>query len=269
MPNLFSFIILGIVQGLTEALPISSSGHLVIFQELLNVDIPGLSFEAFINFGSTLMICIFFRDSLKELIIGFFGFIGSKGKKYQDEWQFVLKIIVATLPLVFAGLLMVITNFDMPETINSVGYALFVTAAALYFVNNKRGTTTIAQMTYKQAAIIGCFQVIALMPGLSRSGMTLVGALLIGIDNREAFNFSFIMFIPASLGALIFSVLDMVKDPQLSTYLPGYITSFILATIFTYFGLVLTRKFVVGHKLQYFSIYCVVVASIITVTSFI
>ncbi len=265
MHNIVVFTILGIVQGLTEALPISSSGHLVIFQDLLNVQIPGISFEAFINFGSTLTIIYFFREKIIQLIKGFFNYISSKGKNSVEEWKFILNVIVATIPLVIAGILLLILGLDPGENIKSVGIALYITAALLFIVNNKRGTIGLNQITFKHAIIIGCFQAIALMPGLSRSGMTLVGALLVGIESAAAFEFSFLMFIPASIGALLFSLIDIVTDPNLASFIIGYIISFLMALIFTWFGLLLTKKFTVAHKLQYFSIYCVVVATLVLI----
>ncbi len=267
MHNIVVFMILGIVQGLTEALPISSSGHLVIFQTLLNVEIPGLSFEAFINFGSTVTIIFFFRKYIIQLIKGFFGYIGSKGENYKSEMDFILKVIVATIPLAIAGVIILITGIELGEDIRTVAYALLVTAALLFIVNNKRGTTDLNSITYRQALIIGCFQAIALMPGLSRSGMTLVGALIVGIESKAAFEFSFLMFIPASFGALIFSLIDIATDPNLADYIVGYIVAFTMALIFTWFGLLLTKKFTMAHKLQYFSIYCVLMATTVLIFS--
>ncbi len=261
MDNILVFIILGIVQGLTEALPISSSGHLVIFQELLNVQIPGISFEAFINFGSTITIVYFFRDYIFKLFKGFFGFIASRGTEYKEEWKFLMNVVVATIPLVIAGVILVVFDIDPAEGIKNVGFALYITAILLFIVNTKRGTIKLEEITYKQAFFIGCFQVIALIPGLSRSGMTLVAALLIGIESKSAFDFSFLMFIPASIGALIFSLIDIATDPNIADFITGYILSFVMAIIFTWFGLVLTKKFTVAHKLQYFSIYCLIVAT--------
>ncbi len=263
MHNIIVFMILGIVQGLTEALPISSSGHLVIFQTLLNIEIPGISFEAFINFGSTVTIIYFFRTYILQLIKGFFGYITSKGERYETEWNFILKVIVATIPLGIAGVSLLILGIDPGENVKTVAYALYVTATLLFIVNRRRGTTGLNDITYKQAIIIGCFQAIALMPGLSRSGMTLVGALIVGVESKAAFDFSFLMFIPASIGALIFSLIDIATDPNLSDFIVGYIIAFVMALIFTWFGLLLTKKFTMAHKLQYFSIYCVCMASLV------
>ncbi len=268
MPGILIFIILGIVQGLTEPLPISSSGHLVIFEYLLGLDNDalGISYSAFINFGSTIAICIYFWDKLVSLLIGFLKFIISGGKKCIPEMEYCLKIILATIPLAIAGVLFLIFDVEFVENIKVVGYALFITALSLLFVSNKtNGTKTNDNMTYTDALIIGLFQVIALMPGISRSGITITAALLIGYKNKEAFDFSFIMFVPASLGALVFSLLDIIQDPNVSDFIFPYILSFVLAGIFTWFGLIITKKVVIAAKLKYFAYYCFVVSTLIIV----
>ncbi len=263
MPALIIFIILGIVQGFTEPLPISSSGHLVIFQELLGLDPDtlGLSYSAFINFGSTIAICIYFFDKLWDLLKGFLNFIKTKGLESKAQMDYCLKIIVATLPLVLAGVIFLVLDIEFTEDITMVGYALFFTALSLLFISFKdSGDKTNDNMTYKDALIIGLFQVIALMPGISRSGMTITAALLIGYQNKEAFDFSFIMFVPASLGALIFSLLDIVSDDNVMSFLPEYLLSFVLAGVFTWIGLIITQKVVIAAKLKYFAYYCFIMS---------
>ncbi len=147
MNDILSFIFLGIVQGFTEPLPISSSGHLIIFEQLLNINIPGISFEAFINFGSTIAIIIYFKDTLIDLFLSGLNllyFIFKKlfktnkdlcvklVKENQREWNYIFKIIVATLPLVFVGVILVIIGYDGIENLNTVGFSLIITSISLY-----------------------------------------------------------------------------------------------------------------------------------------
>lgn len=268
MPSIFIFVILGIIQGLTEPLPISSSGHLVIAQYLLGIDPQtlGISYSGFINFGSTIAICIYFFDQLWDLLKGFISFIYTKGSKSKMQMDYCLKIIIATLPLCVVGLLFVILDIEFVENIEVVGYALFVTALALLFISLvKGGNKEVKNMTYQDALIIGCFQAIALMPGISRSGATLVAALLIGYNNKEAFEFSFIMFVPASLGALVLSLFEIMADDNVVSYLPQYLISLVLAGIFTWIGLIITKKVVIAAKLRYFAYYCFIVSSLIII----
>lgn len=266
MNNILIFIFLGIVQGLTEPLPISSSGHLLIFQYLLGFDIPGVSFEAFINFGSTIAIVIYFRKKIKILFLGAMSYFFKLLKKEKTsidnkiQWDYFLKIVVASIPLGVMGILLLFSGYEGIENIKVVGLSLFITAISLIIVSKIKGEKSVEKMTYVDALIIGVFQAIALMPGISRSGMTLVGALVVGIKNDEAFEFSFMMFIPASIAALLFSTIDIITSPDISQYLIGYLISFVLAGIFTFIGLHLLKKVVIGNKLYYFAIYCFIVS---------
>ncbi|MFV0288312.1 MAG: undecaprenyl-diphosphate phosphatase [Mycoplasmatales bacterium] len=275
MNNIIVFIIFGIIQGITEPLPISSSGHLIIFQTILNLNIPGMSFEAFVNFGSTLAIIYYFKDKLQKLIFGilvyFIALIKSikaknnlkyqKLKKtYYPEWDYFLKIIVASIPLGITGIILVLLGYDDVENVKIVGIALTITAISLFIVSNFKGKKNVHQMKYTDALIVGVFQAIALMPGISRSGMTLVGLLLVGLKSEEAFSFSFVMFIPASVAALLFSLIDILTAKDLSQYFLGYFIAFILSAIFTWISLNILKRVVIANKLYYFAVYCIVVS---------
>lgn len=259
MLEFIKYLFLGILQGFTEPLPVSSSGHVAIFQELLGIDNPGVTFEAFINFGSTLAIILFFYKDIKRLVLGCLKFLGTKGKSGTREFDFALKIVVSTVPLVIGYVLLKLLNIEIGDSILNIGIALMITAVALLYISNKDGAKTIYSMTYVDAFIIGIGQMIALMPGISRSGMTLVFALALGLKARQAFKFSFMMFIPASFGALLVSLADMFTSG-----IPfNFIVSAIFAFFFTVVGLVVTRKMVVSHKLQYFAYYCAAVSVLV------
>lgn len=258
------FIFLGIIQGFTEPLPISSSGHLVLMQELFNINIPGLSFEAFVNFGSTIAIIIYFYEDLKKLIIEFFKYIFKKESRdtTEESWLYGWKIVVATLPLVVATVIFKLLGIDFEIHTFGVGLALLITALILLIVSIriKNNKNLISNITFQSALIIGMFQVIALIPGISRSGMTIAGALLIGIALKESFNFSFIMFIPASIGGLLISLVSILNDPDISKYIIGYLLSAVFAFIFTLIGLKLFKNLLEKNKLHYFSLYCFIIS---------
>lgn len=273
MSEIIKYIILGIVQGFTEPLPISSSGHLAIFQQLLDMQDLSIAFAAFVNFGSTLAIIFFFRDEVKELITTFYYLCMYMIKdsykqqvyKHKASSQLILKIIIATLPLVLVGVSMKVIQYtfnlqDTEPSVNFIGFALIITGILLLLVYKKEGVKTIDKLTYKDALIIGIAQAIAVIPGISRSGITMVCALYIGMEKKDAFNFSFLMFIPASIGALIFGMLDLLSATTNEIML--YLVSFILAGVFTWVGLLLTKKVIVAQKLIYFSIYCFIVGSL-------
>ncbi len=264
MSNSLIYILLGIIQGFTEPLPISSSGHVAIFSQLFGVTNEGIAFEAFINFGSTIAIIIYFWDDIERLFFGGIKYVKSGLKENTDESNYLWKIFWATIPMVIATIIMVILDINLGDDVRTVGFALFVTSMALFFVSNKEGDTSIKSMTFKVAILIGVGQAIALLPGISRSGMTMVFALALGLNRKDAFDFSFMMFIPASIGGLLYSLFEIATGGDFSLL---YIVSAVFAFIFTVFGLKLTRKFVMASKLHYFAIYCLIVSlSIIFIT---
>lgn len=265
MTKLIIYIILGIIQGFTEPLPISSSGHVAIFSELFGVASDGIAFEAFINFGSTIAILIFFWEDIRKLFHGGIAYLKSHLKENTEESSYLWKIFWATIPMVFATLIMEGFDIVLGDDIRMIGFALFITSMSLFFVSKKSGNITIKEMTYKTVILIGIGQAIALMPGISRSGMTMVFALALGLKREDAFNFSFMMFIPASIGALIYSIIEIASSGDFSLL---YIVSSVFAGIFTWFGLKLTKRFVMASKLHYFAIYCLIVSiSIILLTN--
>ena len=175
--KLLMYIILGFIQGFTEPIPVSSSGHLVIFNSLLNVEeFKDLNFEIIVNFGSLLAILYFYRKELISIIKDFFMYIKTKDNKYKENYKYAWMIVIATIPAGLAGLLLK----DKIEAITSpkvVGISLLITALMLFLVKDIKGTKTKKDIGIKEAITVGLFQVIALFPGISRSGSTLVGGM--------------------------------------------------------------------------------------------
>ncbi|WOO86609.1 undecaprenyl-diphosphate phosphatase [Mollicutes bacterium LVI A0039] len=251
------YILLGIIQGFTEPLPISSSGHVAIFSQLFGLAADGIVFEAFINFGSTIAIVIYFWPDIKKLFFGGIDYLKSGLKENTEESNYLWKIFWATIPMVIVTLIMMAFDIELGDNLQAIGISLFITSMSLFFVSKKSGNTTIRDMSFKIAILIGVGQAIALMPGISRSGMTMVFALALGLRREDAFNFSFMMFIPASIGALIYSLIEIATSGDFSVY---YLVSAFFAFIFTAIGIVLTKKFVMASKLHYFAIYCLIVS---------
>lgn len=276
----FKILFLGIVQGFTEPLPISSSGHLIIFETLLNYQNLDIAFSALINFGSTIAIIIYFKDELIDLIIGFLKYIiyyyndftrNSKNiskkftyKKYDYEWKYAINIGIATIPLFCVGIILVLffPNFGV-DNLRITGFALLVTAVALSAVYKLSGLKSLKEMTYLDAFIVGIFQAVAFLPGLSRSGLTLVGLLILGYRNKDAFQFSFIMYIPASIGALFFSFISLFLNPVAPIIFLTYLLSGFIAFLTTLLGLVILKKTLNAQKLNYFAAYCLIVGGTI------
>lgn len=253
-------ILLGIVQGLTEFLPISSSGHLEIFKEIF-FKINHLSEEENILFtivlhtATAFSTIFFFRKDLWGIISGLFD------KKYNESHNFSISIIISMIPAVFVGLF-------FKETINSffdgnlilVGSMLYITALLLFlsdFLKLKQN-----EIGFKNSFLIGLAQAIAILPGISRSGATIASAVIMGIDREKAARFSFIMVIPVILGSMAKSLLDhglSFENFDIISLLLGFISAFITGLFACKWMILLVKK----SKLYYFSIYCCIIGSII------
>lgn len=260
--NLFMYILLGIIQGFTEPIPVSSSGHLVIFNNLLNVEtLKDLNFEIFVNFGSFIAIALFYKEEILNIIKDFFMYIKTKNKEYYTNYKYAWFIIIGTIPTGFAGLFLK----DAIESITStkiVGISLLITAFMLFLVKNIKGKKEKENMTIIDALIIGIFQIIALFPGISRSGSTLVGGLSRNLNRETAFNYSFMLYLPISIATMILGVKDVLESSISSSLLLPYILGMIVAGIVTYISIEWFKKIIEKGKLKYFIIYCLLMGLI-------
>ena len=256
---LIVYIILGLVQGFTEPIPVSSSGHLLIFKNLLNSDeLNNLNFEIFSNFGSLVAIIIIFRHEIAHIIKDFFNYLKTKNKIYKDGFKYCLLIIIGTIP---AGLVGLLTNDFIEKNLTNVkfvGVALLITALFLFIIRKLTGYKTDKQLTPLDALKIGLFQVIALLPGISRSGSTIVGGMLTGLTRETAFKFSFMLYIPISLAAMLLGVKNTIETGIESSLLLYYIIGGTIAGIFTYISTKWFKNIVLKGKLIYFVYYCLI-----------
>lgn len=261
--ELIKYIILGIIQGLTEPLPISSSGHLLIFRELFNTNMfNDLNFEVMVNFGSFIAILIIFWKDIVRLVSSFFKYLfGDKKdkKKYYDDFKYCLLIVVGSIPVGIIGLLFK-DKIEAIASVKEVGLALLITALALFVVKSSNGKKKDNEITYKDALIIGLFQMCALLPGLSRSGMVLVGCLLCGLNRESSLKYTFMLFFSVSVASFGLSSIDVIKSGIASNLLLGYFLGMVAAGIVTYFTYKWLSEIVKNGKLWKFSIYCVLVA---------
>ncbi|ERJ11540.1 undecaprenyl-diphosphate phosphatase [Haloplasma contractile] len=259
--ELVKFILLGLLQGFTEPLPISSSGHLVLFQEILGVDNPGLSFEAIVNFGSLIAILIFYKDTVKQLIVGFFKYILSRDEMYLRDFRYSLFIVIGTIPAVIVGLLFE-DHIESLKSVKTVGIALLVTALALFIIRNMKGKKSFEHVNLSDSIIIGLAQVVALLPGISRSGATVVAGMSRKLDIDNALRFSFMLYIPISVGAFVMGMKDVFTESLFTgTDLINLPVAFIVSIIATYISVGWFLDIMKRSKLIYFSIYCFVVGT--------
>jgi undecaprenyl-diphosphatase len=202
--NPWEALVLGIIQGATEFLPVSSSGHLVMGQVLLGLDVPGVVFEVAVHVATLVSVIVVYRQRLARLIRGAFS-----GEA--EAWQYLGLLVVATVPAAVVGVgfeRQVDALFDNPAV---VGYALLVTGVLLWSTRAALKRQPEGKPDLKSAILIGLAQSLALVPGISRSGATVVMALWLGIGSREAAAFSFLMAIPAIAGAAVLKTPDLLQ----------------------------------------------------------
>lgn len=254
------YIFLGIVQGITEWLPISSSGHLVIFEEIFNVTSPGMTFEVLLNFATFLAMIIVFRKELANLIVGFFRFIFKKSEVDKSEFYFGLYIVIGVIPVAVLGLLFEDYIGNHLKSLTTVAISLIVTGSALYYVSKINGYRK--KLSLKDAIWVGLFQAVSLIPGISRSGATIFAALFRKLDKELAIRYSFFLAIPVSLGTMLLKVDDLIE--QMTTEnLVNYSLAFVVALVSAIFAIKWFIGIIQRGKLKYFTYYCVIVGVLI------
>jgi undecaprenyl-diphosphatase len=265
--NSFQAIILGILQGITEFLPISSSGHLVILPFLLNWNLPEKEtfiFDVLVQMGTLVAVIYYFRKELIGIITDFFKDL-FKGKPFASpNARLGWLIIAATIPAGIAGLFLkdlVEKTFSSPIF---AGVALLVTAILMILaekINLRIGE--MEDITLWDALIIGVFQAFALFPGISRSGSTISGGMLLHKKRAAAARFSFLISIPIMLAAGGLSAYQLVTEvSNLGDFIPIMAIGFLCALIVGYLAIRWLIKFLSNHSLIYFSIYCFILGSI-------
>ena len=263
--SLIEAIILGIVQGLTEFLPVSSSGHIELGKAILNINTTdNLLFSIVVHGATALSTLIVFRKEILDIIKGLLQF------EINESLHYTLKIIISMIPVGVVGVLFE----DKIEALFTgdvlfVGSMLIVTGVLLtfsYFVKN-----TTKDISYGRAIIIGIAQAIAILPGISRSGSTISTALILGVDKEKATKFSFIMVLLPIIGATLLKVKDYLEAPTLSSGIATstLIIGFIAAFLSGLFACTWMIKIVKKGKLIYFAYYCFAVGLIAIVISLI
>lgn len=256
-------VILGIIQGFTEFLPVSSSGHLELGKAILQDDsVPeaSLLFTVVMHFATALSTVVVFRKDILDLLKGLFCF------KWNDATKFSLKIVISMIPAALIG------YFFESEleaffggNIAFVGAMLLVTAVLLWFADRAKDTQK--PVSNKNAFVIGIAQAIAMLPGISRSGATISTSVLLGNDKGKAARFSFLMVIPLIFGKMAKDILSGDLDPATANYTAlgaGFLAAFICGIIACTWMIQLVKK----SKLSYFAIYCVIVGITAIIVSF-
>lgn len=268
---------LGLIQGVAEFLPISSSGHLSLLQNfmgLTDLEHEHLFFDVLLHFGTFLSVCIMYRQDVIEMITEFFAGIaalisprGSRQITPPPARRLVLLIVLSTLPL-----LVVLPVKDYVEGLYAnpmfIGFALLFTGFLLFFSDRMaRGHKTVKSVTILDVLLVGCAQAIAVVPGLSRSGATISTGMLRGFDRRFAVRFSFLMSLPAVLGANILSLIDAVQGGIDTAMLPIYLVGVVVALVSGCLAIGLVKLLADQGKFGRFAYYCWLVGGIAIVAS--
>lgn len=289
--SLLEAIIMGLIQGITEFLPVSSSGHLALFQIAFDLDETGLLFDCLLHFGTLIAVfAVYYRDIWKMIcegfgIIGDFFFnvgtavarlAGNHDKKYRrivcnGYRKFVMLVIVSTIPTGLIG----VAASDLIEQASKIllipGICLIITSVLLFIADRcKEGSKTPRHVSYTNAFIIGICQGFATLPGISRSGTTITACLLSGFDRKFAVKYSFIMSIPAILGSVVLQLFDLENVAAISSaewihYLVGTLVAAIVGYICIKIMLYVVRQ----KKYTIFSVYCLIIGIISISTYFV
>lgn len=288
--SLLEAIFMGIVQGLAEFLPISSSGHLAIFKYILKINTDtGLLFDVLLHLGTLLAVFAAFREDIRQLLTEGFAIIGnsfynllirvknmfSKNKTGYRKVistpyrRFVMLVIVSTIPTGILGIVFEDVIEFSGTTLLIPGLFLILTAILLMLADRvKTGNKDEQAASYKDAGLIGIAQGIATMPGLSRSGTTITACLLCGFDKSFAVKYSFIMSIPAVLGALLLELKDFRIAGTGGTQLLYYLIGTAVAGIIGYISIRTMLVIVRGRKFRFFAFYCMVLGLLAVIGQF-
>ncbi len=262
--KVLQYVFLGVIQGFTEPIPISSSGHLLIFKNLFNFDmLNDINFEIVVNFGSFIAICFLYRKEIISIIKDFFMFIKTKKDTYKENYKYAWLIVIGTIPAGLFGIILKDKIDAVSDNVKLVGIALLITALALFLIKDFKGKKAKNEITIFDSIIIGLFQVIALFPGISRSGSTIVGGMTRDLKRDSAVNYSFMLYLPISLATMALGVKDLIETPNISSLALPYTLGMIASAIITYFSAKWFINIMKKGKLGYFSIYCLIVGILV------
>lgn len=247
----FEALILGIIQGLTEFLPVSSSGHLELSKSILgdkSLPAESLMFTVVVHAATALSTIVVFRKDIAEILKGLFAF------KNNESFQFSLKILVSMLPAAVVGVLF---NDEIEQLFSGqillVGSMLLITGLLLFLADKAKNTQK--SVSFPNAIIIGLSQAIAILPGISRSGATIATSVLLGIDREKAARFSFLMVVPLILGKMAKDLMDggvATENSKLIVLIIGFSAAFLTGLIACRWMISLVKK----SQLRFFAYYC-------------
>lgn len=259
-------VIFGIIQGITEFLPVSSTAHIIITELFFGYDFPGLGFEIYLHLASILAVIIYFYKEIINILNGFSGYLFSKKTdKNKIEFFFGLYLILATIITGVLGLTLESLVTDIMKTPVFIGAALLVTGFFLIFIERFQnyGHRDESQMTIKDSIIVGLGQTLAVLPGISRSGATLITGLWAGLKRETAVRYSFLLLIPIVLGSSVLSYKDFISGHFTGLGTGALLVSFLTSFVFSLIGIIWLIDILKRKKLIYLAGYCFLLGTIL------
>ncbi|MBP2143550.1 undecaprenyl-diphosphatase [Methanococcus voltae] len=245
----FEQIILGIVQGFTEFLPVSSSGHLAIISKLLSIE-PQISYFAALHFATFLAVFMFVKDDVIEITKGLV-------QKDKSSMDLSFKLIISTIPAVIVGLLLKNFFTSFYGSLKFIGLFLAVTGIMMIMSDKiNHGTKSMYDISHKDALLVGITQAFAILPGISRSGSTLFTSVYRGMKKEDAFKYSFIMSLPVTAGAGVLELSDVALTFD-------SIVGLVFATLSGLIALSIVKKLIINNKLKIFGYYCIIMSILV------
>lgn len=267
-------IILGFVQGVAEFLPISSSGHLSVLQNWFGLEEPDNLFNVLLHFATLVAVCVVYWRDIVDMITEFFRGAAVLVSRNSDRGpvpparRLVMMVILGTLPL-----FLVLPIEDKVEALGGsnlfVGFALLITSVILFAADRMaKGRKTARTATVVDALLVGCAQAVAVIPGLSRSGCTISAGMAVGFERTFAVRFSFLLSLPAVLGATLLKVISVAKEGVDTSLLPIYLAGMIVAGVVGYFSIRLVNLLAQKNKFGRFAYYCWAIGLVAVITGF-
>lgn len=259
---------LGIVQGLTEFLPVSSSGHLILARELLGANTGGgLAFDAILQLGTILAVLVYFRATILRLSADAVRLATGRGRDVKrEDRNLIFGIILGTIPALVLGLLLenvMETTFRNPLLVA----AMFVAGSLLFFIAERLAKQRDAHATVRQSWWVGCFQTLALVPGVSRSGATISGGLLLGLTRETAAQFSFLLSIPIITGSGLKKLVDVLQSGSLDASWTTLAVGFFSAFFVGYLCIRFLLRYLAKHTLALFAWYRIALAAVVVLVT--
>ena len=261
MIELLKFILLAVIQGISEVLPISSSGHLQIVQEILGMDTSSLTVSIFLHLGSLVAMIVFYRKLIFSIIGNSAKYVfkaSERNETNKNALKLLFMIVIACIPAGLIGILFKSKIESIFANTIFIGINLIITGCLLFLQKYIKGKKTLYTMNWLDAIVIGLFQAIGILPGISRSGITTIGGKVSKLQDEDAINFAFLLFIPVTLGTGLLEVVDIIKGDLVlsSNDILLYIVGIIVSGLVTYIALSLLLKIIKKGKLHYFAYYC-------------